>query len=73
MPIVYKIDILEELKKAGYSTYRLRKEKLLAESTIQSFRAERAISWDNLTILCRLLSCQPGDLIEYIPDAPALK
>ena len=35
MPIEYKIDILSELKAAGYSTYRLRKEKLLGEATMQ--------------------------------------
>jgi len=69
MPIVYKLDMLDALKKAGYTTYRLRKEKLLAESTLQSFRAERPISWENLTTLCRLLDCQPGDLMEYIPDS----
>ena len=29
--IRYKLDILEELKAVGYTTYRLRREKLLAE------------------------------------------
>ena len=36
MPIRYKLDILEALKQAGYSTYRLRKEKILGERVISS-------------------------------------
>ena len=66
MPIVYKIDVLEALKEKGYSTYNLRKEKLLSESTIQALRGKKQISWDNLEKLCKLLQCQPSDLIEYV-------
>ena len=36
--IKYKIDILKELKSAGFTTYRLRKEKLLSEGTVQKIR-----------------------------------
>lgn len=70
MPIKYKIDVLEALKSAGYSTYRLRKEKLLGEATIQRLRAGEPVSWENIATLCALLNCQPGDLLEHIP-APA--
>lgn len=68
MPIVYKVDILAALKKAGYSTYRLRKEKILSESTIQKFRDGELVTGDNLALLCKLLNCQPGDILEYVPD-----
>jgi len=68
MPIVYKVDILAALKKAGYSTYRLRKEKILSESTIQKFRDGELVTGDNLALLCELLNCQPGDILEYIPE-----
>ena len=36
--LVYKIDVLESLKEAGYTTTRLRREKLLNESAIQYIR-----------------------------------
>lgn len=68
MPIVYKIDVLEALKEKGYSSYNLRKEKLLSESTIQALRNKKQISWDNLEKLCKLLQCQPSDLIEYVEE-----
>lgn len=68
MPIKYKIDVLAALKAAGYSTYKLRKEKILAESTLQQFRNGDIVSNENLSRVCELLRCQPGDILEYAPD-----
>ena len=69
MPIVYKIDILEALKSKGYNTNKLRKEKLLSESVIQGLRDNRYITLPNISTICSLLECQPGDLLEYVPDS----
>jgi len=65
MPLKYKIDILAALKDKGISTYRIRKEKLLGEATLQKLRRGEAISWESLETICALLACQPGDIIEY--------
>ena len=66
--ITYKLNILEALKAAGYTTYKLRKEKLIGEATIQQLREGRLVSWASMTTLCRLLDCQPGDLLQYVSD-----
>lgn len=63
MPIIYKCDILAALKEHGYTTYRLRKEKLLSESTIQKLRKNEVVAIANIDIICELLNCQPGDVI----------
>lgn len=69
MSLIYKINILEELKQKGYSTYRIRKEKLLSESTVQKLRAgDEPLSWDNINTICKLLNCQPGDILEYVDE-----
>lgn len=65
MALKYKIDVLEALKEKGYSSYSLRKEKLLSESTIQKLRSGEGISWDNLETLCKLLECDIADILEY--------
>lgn len=65
MAIEYKIDVLASLKEKGYNTTRLRKEKLLAESTIQQLRENKLVSWANVDRLCRLLECQVGDILKY--------
>ena len=65
MALKYKLDILEALKEKGYSSYSLRKEKLLSESTIQKLRSGEGVSWDNLDTLCKLLECDIADILAY--------
>lgn len=69
MPIKYKINVLAALKSAGYSTYKLRKEKIFNETVLQKFRDNELVTADNLALLCELLNCQPGDVLEYVPDS----
>ena len=66
MALKYKIDVLTALKEKGITTYQIRKDRLLSESTVQKLRAGIGISWENIETLCRLLECQPGDLMEYV-------
>ncbi len=65
MALKYKINVLDALKEKGYSSYTLRKEKLLSESTIQKLREGEGVAWDNLDTLCRLLECDISDILEY--------
>lgn len=71
MAIIYKTNILNALKAKGYSTYFLRTKKILGEATIQKIRKKELVSWKNMSTLCELLDCQPGDLIEYTKDEPS--
>ncbi len=64
----YKFAVMPELSKIGYSARRLRNERLLAESTMTKFRQNAPISWSNIDTVCRLLQCQPGDLLEWVED-----
>lgn len=68
MPVVYKVAILPALKAAGYNTNKLRKEKLLGESVIQQLRHGELVSWANISRICEMLNCQPGDILQYVPD-----
>ncbi len=64
----YKFDVLEKLKDSGFSTYRIRKEKLIGEAQMQKIRTGEIASKETLNKLCELLKCQPGDILEYVPD-----
>lgn len=66
--IMYNGDVLQKLKDSGYSTYRLRKEKILGEARIQKLRNNELVSLDNINTICNLLNCQPGDILIHIPD-----
>ena len=68
MPVKYKIDVLAALKDAGYTTYKMRQEKLLGESVLQQLRKGELVSWATISRLCSMLEIQPGDLLKYVPD-----
>lgn len=68
MPIIYKLDVLDALKKAGYTTYRLRTEKIIGERVVQQLRQGELVSWKTIETICSILNCQPGDLVEYIAE-----
>ncbi len=64
----YKFNIIAALKEKGYTSNKIRNEKIMSESTMQKFRTGEMVSTDNITRLCKLLNCQPGDILEYVPD-----
>ena len=64
----YKIDVLSTLKQNGYSSYKIRKDKLIGEAQLTKIRNGEIASKETLNTICKLLNCQPGDLLEYIPD-----
>lgn len=68
MAIRYKGNILEALKAKGYSSTRLRNEKIFGEKTMQDFRNNAVIPYKTLNKLCALLGCEVGDIVEYVPD-----
>lgn len=68
MAIRYKVDVLEELKKKGYSSTRIRNEKLIGQSYLQQLRHNELVSWKTFDTICELLECQPADLIEYVKE-----
>ncbi len=72
MPIVVNLDVvlarrkmkLGDLSKAvGVTIQNL--------SVLKSGRA-KAVRFSTLEAICRHLECQPGDILEYRDDAPAL-
>ena len=71
MPIVVNVDVVLAKRK--------RKLKDLAEAvgiTVQNLSIlktgkARAIRFSTLEAICRYLDCQPGDVLEYVPEAPS--
>ena len=68
MPLKFKINIMDALKAKGYNSNRIRQEALLSQSTLQKLRNGGQLSWSNIETLCKLLNCQPGDIMEYVDD-----
>ena len=63
--IIYK-NVLERLKQAGYSSYVLMKTGAIGQGAISNIRNGRPVSLATIDTVCRLLKCQPGDILEYV-------
>jgi putative transcriptional regulator len=57
------------LKEKGWSTYRIRKENLIGQGTLTAIRkGTGGLSHETINKLCKLLNCQPGDIMEYVGE-----
>ena len=63
--IRYKIDVLEALKEKGLTTYKLRQDNLISESTVAKLRKSEMVGLKQLDQLCELLGCDVGDIVRY--------
>ena len=63
----YKIDVMKELSERGFTSTRMRKEKILSEATMQNLRKGKGITTETLNTICVILRCQPSDVLEIIP------
>ena len=62
--------LLKLMEQKGLSTYKIRKEKIISESTLQNIRSNGRITTDAIASLCCALNCQPSDILEYVEDKP---
>lgn len=53
----------------GISTYFLRKNGI-SSPTVYKLKENGKIGIETIDKLCQLLHCQPGELMEYVEDAP---
>lgn len=66
--LVFKTDVFEKLKQHGYTQYRIRKENIIGMKVLTEMKAGKVPGTKTLNTLCKLLDCQPGSLIKYVPD-----
>ena len=63
----YKIDVLKELSNRGYTSTKMRKDKIISQATLQNIRQGKGITTDTINTVCIILKCQPSDIIEVTP------
>jgi putative transcriptional regulator len=68
MPIVVRIDV--ELAKRKMSVGEFAEKVGLSPANVAVLKNGRAkaVRFSTLEAMCRVLECQPGDLIEWLPE-----
>lgn len=61
--------LLVLLKEKEINLYHLKRDKIIGTATLDKIRkGEGHIDTRSINSLCKYLSCQPGDIMEYVPD-----
>ena len=61
--------LFELMAKKGIKKVDLRTKYGLNPKTVDSLVKCTSVTMDTIITLCKILDCQPGDLVEYIPDS----
>jgi len=67
MPIRYE-RLFSLMKEKGLTTYRIQKDHIISQSTLQKLREGKPVSTASISALCEALGCQPGDIMEYVEE-----
>ncbi len=68
VPIVYG-KLFALLAEKGLTKYSLRRDNVVGVATLEKMRKnEGYIDTRTIEHLCEYLDCQPGDIMEYIPE-----
>ena len=66
--IVFNIDVMLARRKMSLTELSHRVGITMANLSILKSGKARAVRVDTLDKLCRALDCQPGDILEFVPD-----
>lgn len=58
----------ELLKNKGIPKSRLKRDAIVVGQSYSNLTTGESITMVTLNAICRYLDCQPGDILEYIPD-----
>ena len=68
MAIVVNLDVMMAKRKIGLSDLAAKVDLTLANLSILKNNKAKAIRFSTLEAICHALNCQPGDILEYVPD-----
>lgn len=67
MPIIYD-KMLKLMETHGVTSYTLKRDNVIGQATYKKIKQGGDIDTRTIAKLCDLLKCQPGDLLEYVPE-----
>lgn len=67
VPIKYD-KLLKIMEKQGINSYILKRDNIIGQATFKKIKEGGDIDTRTIAKLCKLLNCQPGDIMEYVED-----
>lgn len=68
MAIIINLDVMMAKRKVGLTELAKEVDITLANLSILKNNKAKAVRLSTLDAICKALNCQPGDILEYVPD-----
>jgi putative transcriptional regulator len=69
MPIIVNLDVMMAKRKMSLNELSDRVGLTLSNLSVLKTGKARAIRFSTLESICKVLDCQPGDILEYVEEA----
>lgn len=68
MGIVVNLDVMMAKRKMSLNELAERVDVTVANLSVLKNNRAKAVRFTTLEAICKALDCQPGDILEYVPD-----
>ncbi len=68
MPIIVNLDVMMARRKISLGELAQKVDITQANLSILKNNKARAVRFSTLEAICKALDCQPGDILEFVPD-----
>ena len=68
MAILVNLDVMMAKRKMSLGELSQRVDVTMANLSILKNNKAKAVRFSTLEAICAALDCQPGDILEYVPD-----
>ena len=68
MGIIVNLDVMMAKRKMSLGELSQRVDVTMANLSILKNNKAKAVRFSTLEAICKALDCQPGDILEFVPD-----
>lgn len=68
MPIIVNLDVMMAKRKMSLNELASKVDLTLANLSILKNNHAKAVRFSTLEAICKALDCQPGDILEFVPE-----
>ena len=68
MAIMVNLDVMMAKRKMSLNELAERVDVTVANLSVLKNNRARAVRFSTLEAICKALDCQPGDILEFVPD-----
>ncbi len=68
MPIIVNLDVMMARRKMSLNELAAKVDLTLANLSVLKNNHAKAVRFSTLEAICKALGCQPGDILEFVPE-----